>query len=131
MVYNSKSALSSNYSANLKSSTYIAFSSVSVATLMYSYCHNSLPSSFRNLFLSSNQVHHYETQLASQYRRHFLVEGTLRSTVSFIKDQQSGFRYLLYSPALLLYLFFFNPKIVSLIVVLSLYFYVHTLYSSR
>ena len=106
MVY-SKSALSSNYSANLKSSTYIAFSSVSVATFIYSYYHNSLPSSFHNLFLSSNQVHHYETQLASQYRRHLLVEGTLRSTVSFIKDQQSGIRYLLYLPALLLYLFFF------------------------
>ena len=28
-------------------------------------------SSFRNLFLSSNQVHHYETRLASQYRPHF------------------------------------------------------------
>ena len=30
-----------------------------------------LPSSFRDLFLSSNQVHEYETRLASQYRPHF------------------------------------------------------------
>ena len=38
---------------------------------MYSYHHNLLPSSFRNLFLSSNQVHHYETRLAFQYSPHF------------------------------------------------------------
>ena len=37
----------------------------------YSYHQNLLPSCFRNLFLSSNQVHHYETQLASLYRPHF------------------------------------------------------------
>ena len=48
-------------------------SSFSVATFMYSYHHNPLPSSFRNLFLSSNQVYHSETRLASssQYRPHF------------------------------------------------------------
>ena len=45
--------------------------SFSVATFMYSYHRNLLPSSFRNLFLSSYQVHHYETPLASQYSRHF------------------------------------------------------------
>ena len=45
--------------------------SFSVATFMYSYHHNLLPSSFRNLFLTSNQVHHYETRLASQYSPHF------------------------------------------------------------
>ena len=38
---------------------------------MYSYHHNLLPSSFRNLFLSSNQVHHYETRPTSQYSPHF------------------------------------------------------------
>ena len=48
-----------------------SINSFSVATFMYSYHHNLLPCSFRNLFLSSNQVHHYETQLTSQYRRHF------------------------------------------------------------
>ena len=45
--------------------------SFSVATFMYSYHHNLLPSSFRNLFWSSNQVHHYEIRIASQYRPHF------------------------------------------------------------
>ena len=45
--------------------------SFSVATFMYSYHHNLLPSSFRNLFLSSNQVHHHEIRIASQYRPHF------------------------------------------------------------
>ena len=48
-----------------------SINSFSVATFMYSYHHNLLPSSFRNLFLSSNQVHHYETRLASQYSPHF------------------------------------------------------------
>ena len=38
---------------------------------MYSYHHNLLPSSFCNLFSSSNQVHQYETRLVSQYRPHF------------------------------------------------------------
>ena len=35
--------------------------SFSVATFMYSYHHNLLPSSFRELLLNSNQVHQYET----------------------------------------------------------------------
>ena len=49
-----------------------SINSFSVATFIYSYHHNLLPCSFRNLFLSSNRVHHYETQLlTSQYRRHF------------------------------------------------------------
>ena len=39
--------------------------SFSVATFMYSYHHNLLPISFRDLFLSSNQVHQYDTRLAS------------------------------------------------------------------
>ena len=38
---------------------------------MYSYHHNLLPTSFRNLFLISSQLHHSETRLASQYRPHF------------------------------------------------------------
>ena len=48
-----------------------SINSFSFVTFMYSYHHNFLPSSFRNLFLSSNQVHHYETRLASQYSPHF------------------------------------------------------------
>ena len=40
-----------------------SINSFSVATFMYPYHHNLLPSSFRNLFLSSYQVHHYETRL--------------------------------------------------------------------
>ena len=50
------------------------FSSINwfcVATFMYSYHHNLLPSSFRDSFLSSNQVHQYETWLASWNRPHF------------------------------------------------------------
>ena len=35
------------------------------------YHHNLLPSSFCHLFISSIQVHHYETQQASQYRPYF------------------------------------------------------------
>ena len=48
-----------------------SINSFSVVTFMYFYHHNLLASSFRNLFLSSNQVHHYETRLASQYSPHF------------------------------------------------------------
>ena len=48
-----------------------SINSFSEATFMYSYHHNLLPSSFRSLFFSSNQVHHYETRLASQYSPHF------------------------------------------------------------
>ena len=48
-----------------------SISSFSVARFMHSCHHNLLPSSFRNRFLSSNQVHHYETRLACQYRHHF------------------------------------------------------------
>ena len=33
--------------------------------------YNLLPSSFHDLLSSSNQVHQYETRLASQYRPHF------------------------------------------------------------
>ena len=40
-------------------------------SLEYHYHHNLLPSSFRDLFLSSYPVHQYETRLASQYRPHF------------------------------------------------------------
>ena len=47
-----------------------SINSFSVATFRYSYYHNLLPSSFRNLFSSSNQVHQYETRLASQDRPH-------------------------------------------------------------
>ena len=48
-----------------------SINSFSAATFLYSYHHNLLPSSFHDLFLSSNQVHQYETRLASQYRPHF------------------------------------------------------------
>ena len=43
-----------------------SINSFSVATFMYSYHHNLLPNSFHDLLLSSNQVHQYETRLASQ-----------------------------------------------------------------
>ena len=48
-----------------------SINSFSVATFMYSYHHNLLPSTFRDLFLGSNQVLQYETRLASQCRPHF------------------------------------------------------------
>ena len=57
--------------SQLKVLDIFSINSFSVATFMYSYHHNLLPSSFRDLFLSSNQVHQYETRLASQYRPHF------------------------------------------------------------
>ena len=67
-------SLSSKYRplfSQLKVLDIFSINSFSVATFMYSYHHNLLPSSFRDLFLSSNQVHQYETRLASQYRPHF------------------------------------------------------------
>ena len=57
---------------------------------MYSYHHNLLPSSFRNLFLSSNQVHYYETRLKPLSLVLNFVELTLSSSVSFIEGQQFG-----------------------------------------
>ena len=57
--------------SQLKVLDIFSINSFFVATFMYSYHHNLLPSSFRDLFLSSNQVHQYETWLASQYRTHF------------------------------------------------------------
>ena len=54
--------------SQLKVLDIFSINSFSVATFMYSYHHNLLPSSFRDLFLSSNEVHQYETRLASQYR---------------------------------------------------------------
>ena len=57
--------------SQLKVLDIFSINSFSVATFMYSCHHNLLPSSFRDLFLSSNQVHQYETRLASQYRPHF------------------------------------------------------------
>ena len=57
--------------SQLKVLDIFSINSFSVATFMYSYHHNLLPNSFHDLFLSSNQVHQYETRLASQYRPHF------------------------------------------------------------
>ena len=51
--------------SQLKVLDIFSINSFSVATFMYSYHHNLLPSSFRDLFLSSNQGHQYETRLAS------------------------------------------------------------------
>ena len=57
--------------SQLKVLDIFSINSFSVANIMYSYHHNLLPNSFHDLFLSSNQVHQYETRLASQYRPHF------------------------------------------------------------
>ena len=57
--------------SQLKVLDLFSINSFSVATFMYSYHHNLLPNIFHDLFLSSNQVHQYETRLASQYRPHF------------------------------------------------------------
>ena len=54
-----------------------SINSFSAATFLYSYHHNLLPSSFHDLFLSSNQVHQYEIRLASQYRPHFCRTNNL------------------------------------------------------
>ena len=58
--------------SHLKVLDIYSINSFSVVTCMYSYHHNRLPSVFRHLFLSNNQVHHYETRLASHYRPHFV-----------------------------------------------------------
>ena len=60
-----------------------SINSFSVATFMYSYHHNLLPSSFRNLFLSSNQVHHYETRLASQFSPHFCRTNIMQFSILY------------------------------------------------
>ena len=59
--------------SKLKVPDIYSINSFLVATFVYSYHHNLLPSSFCNLFLSicSNQIHNCETPLASQYRPHF------------------------------------------------------------
>ena len=58
--------------SQLKILDIFSINSFSVATFMYSYHHCLLPRSFGDLFLlSNNQVHQYETRLASQYRPHF------------------------------------------------------------
>ena len=44
-----------------------SINSFSVATFMYSFHHNLLSNSFGNFFFSGNQVHHYETRLASPF----------------------------------------------------------------
>ena len=60
--------------SHLKVLDMFSINSFSVATFMYSYHHNILPSSFHDLVLSSNQVHQYETRLASLYRPHFVEQ---------------------------------------------------------
>ena len=57
--------------SQLKVLDIFSINSFSVATFMYSYHHNLWPSSFHDLFLSSNQVHQYKTRLAPQNRPHF------------------------------------------------------------
>ena len=69
-----KISLSSKYRplfSQLRVLDIFSINSFSVATFMYSYHHYLLPNSFRDLFLSNNQVHQYETRLASHYRPHF------------------------------------------------------------
>ena len=59
--------------SQLKVLDIFSINSFSVGTFMYSY-HQIfclVSSSFHDLFLSSNEVHQYETWLASQYRPHF------------------------------------------------------------
>ena len=65
---------------------YLANKAPLFSQLKVVYHHNLLPSGFRHLFLSSNQVRHYETRLASHYRPHF-VGLILGSSVSFIENQ--------------------------------------------
>ena len=100
-----------------------SFNSFSVATFMYSYHHNPLLSGFRNLFLSSNQVHHYETRLASQYRphlcrtsiKHFSIRYRGPTIWNSLPITNSSTSRLVFTKIW---------KIISLIVVLLLKFYV-------
>ena len=58
--------------SQLKVLEIFGINSFSVATFMYSYHNNLLPSTFRDLFLSSNLKSIYtKIRLASQYRPHF------------------------------------------------------------
>ena len=57
--------------SQLKVLSILSINSFTVSTFTYSYHHSLLPSSFRDLFLSINQVPQYETRLASQHRPHF------------------------------------------------------------
>ena len=70
-----KSSLSSKYHplfSQLKVLDIFSINSFSVTTFMYCYHHNLLPSSFRDLFLSSNlKSINTKIRLASQYRPHF------------------------------------------------------------
>ena len=92
---------------------------------MYSYCHNVLPTSSRNLFLSTNQVHLYENRLASLYRHHFYRTNIKRFSILYRGTAMWNYLPTTLTAALLPYFCLKKiSKIISLTVVLSLKFYV-------
>ena len=81
-----------------------------IFTFMYSYHHNLLPSSFCDLFLSSNQVHQYETRLASQYRPHFCRTNIKQFSILYRGPKiWNSLPISLISPPSI-YIYFFNLK---------------------
>ena len=86
--------------------------------------HNLLPSSFRNLFLSSNHVHHYQTRLASQYRPHFCGTNIKHFSILFRGPTIWNSLPVILNSSSSIFVFKKIWKIISLIVVLSLKFYV-------
>ena len=81
-----------------------------IFTFMYSYHHNLFPSSFCDLFLSSNQVHQYETRLASQYRPHFCRTNIKQFSILYRGPKiWNSLPISLISPPSI-YIYFFNLK---------------------
>jgi hypothetical protein len=54
-----------------------------VAKFMLSYHHRLLPPSFHNLFITSHQVHSYNTRSSNSYRSHLCKTNTKQFTILF------------------------------------------------
>jgi hypothetical protein len=54
-----------------------------VAKFMFSYHHRLLPPSFHNLFITSHQVHSYNTRSSNSYRSHLCKTNTKQFTILF------------------------------------------------
>ena len=56
-----------------------------VAKFMFSYHHRLLPPSFHNLFITSHQVHSYNTRSSNLYRSHLCKTNTKHIIVLFVE----------------------------------------------
>ena len=57
--------------------------SLYVAKFMFSHHHRLLPSSFLNLFLTSGQIHKYDTTTLAHFRRHTCRTNIKQFTILF------------------------------------------------